>query len=105
MNAAEIGFIAILAIVVAFFTSFAGGRSSRSKAGSKDIEDLAGRRRGADDLRVPFGMVKGRCDPGIGARADCDRFGNGVVISALSTAIAQRVASGQTTSSRIAAEL
>ncbi len=99
MNAAEIGFIAILAIVVAFYLIVLRPQQQEQSRQQKDIKDL---QVGDEVLTTSgfLGIVKDVVIPESGPVQIVIDFGNGVVISALSTAIAQRVASGQTMFSR-----
>ena len=99
MNAAEIGFIAILAIVVAFYLIVLRPQQQEQSRQQKDIKDL---QIGDEVLTTSgfLGTVKDVHIPESGPVQIVIDFGNGVVMSALSTAIAQRVAAGQTIYSR-----
>lgn len=95
MNAAEIGFIAILAIVVAFYLIVLRPQQQEQSRQQKDIKDL---QVGDEVLTTSgfLGTVKDVVIPDSGPVQIVIDFGNGVVMSALSSAIAQRVAAGQT---------
>jgi preprotein translocase subunit YajC len=100
MNAAEIGFIAILGIVVAFYLIVLRPQQQEQSRQQKDIKDL---QIGDEVLTTSgfLGTVKDVYIPESGPVQIVIDFGNGVVMSALSTAIAQRVANGQTRFSQI----
>ena len=95
MNAAEIGFIAILAIVVAFYLIVLRPQQQEQSRQQKDIKDL---QVGDEVLTTSgfLGTVKDVVIPESGPVQIVIDFGNGIVMSALSSAIAQRVAAGQT---------
>ena len=99
MNAAEIGFNAILAIVVAFYLIVLRPQQQEQSRQQKDIKDL---QVGDEVLTTSgfLGTVRDVVIPESGPVQIVIDFGNGVVVSALSTAIAQRVAPGQTILSR-----
>ena len=99
MNAAELGFIAILSIVVAFYLIVLRPQQQEQSRQRKDIKDL---QVGDEVLTTSgfLGTVKDVVIPDAGPVQIVVDFGNGVVMSALSTAIAQRVAAGQTIFSR-----
>ena len=99
MNAAEIGFIAILSIVIAFYLIVLRPQQQEQSRQQKDIKDL---QVGDEVLTTSgfLGTVKDVVIPESGPVQIVIDFGNGVVVSALSTAIAQRVAPGQTILSR-----
>lgn len=99
MNAAEIGFIAILAIVVAFYLIVLRPQQQEQSRQQKDIKDL----KIGDEVLTTSGFLATVNEvyiPETGPVQIILDFGNGVVISALSNAIAQRVAAGQTLYSR-----
>ncbi len=99
MNAAEIGFIAILAIVVAFYLIVLRPQQQEQSKQQKDIRDL----QVGDEVLTTSGFlatVREVFIPESGPVQIVLDFGNGVVINALSTAIQQRVAAGQTVYSR-----
>ena len=99
MNAAEIGFIAILAIVVAFYLIVLRPQQQEQSRQQKDIKDLAI----GDEVLTTSGFLATVTDvviPETGPVQIVLDFGHGVVISALANAIAQRVAAGQTLYSR-----
>jgi preprotein translocase subunit YajC len=95
MNAAEIGFIAILAIVVAFYLIVLRPQQQEQSRQQKDIKDL---QVGDEVLTTSgfLGTVKDVVIPESGPVQIVIDFGNGIVMSALTSAIAQRVAAGQT---------
>ncbi len=99
MNAAEIGFIAILAIVVAFYLIILRPQQQEQSRQQKDVQDL---QIGDEVLTTSgfLGQVKDVVIPESGPVQIVIDFGNGTVVNALSTAIAQRVAAGQTKFSR-----
>jgi preprotein translocase subunit YajC len=99
MNAAEIGFIAILSIVVAFYLIVLRPQQQEQSRQQKDVKDL---QIGDEVLTTSgfLGSVKDVVIPESGPVQIVIDFGNGVVVSALSSAIAQRVAAGQTIFSR-----
>jgi preprotein translocase YajC subunit len=99
MNAAEIGFLAILGIVIAFYLIVLRPQQQEQSRQQKDIKDL----QVGDEILTTsgfLGTVKDVVIPESGPVQIVVDFGNGVVMSALSTAIAQRVAAGQTIFSR-----
>jgi preprotein translocase subunit YajC len=99
MNAAEIGFLAILGIVIAFYLIVLRPQQQEQSRQQKDIRDL---QVGDEVLTTSgfLGRVKEVHIPETGPVQIVLDFGNGVVVSALATAIAQRVAAGQTLYSR-----
>ncbi len=99
MNAAEIGFIAILSIVVAFYLIVLRPQQQEQSRQQKDVKDL----QIGDEVLTTSGFLGRVTDvliPESGPVQIVLDFGNGVVVNALSTAIAQRVAKGQTIFSR-----
>jgi preprotein translocase subunit YajC len=99
MNAAEIGFIAILAIVVAFYLIVLRPQQQEQSKQQKDVRDL----QVGDEVLTTSGFLANVREvyiPESGPVQIVLDFGNGVVINALSSAIQQRVAAGQTKYSR-----
>jgi preprotein translocase subunit YajC len=99
MNAAEVGFVAILGIVVAFYLIVLRPQQQEQSRQQKDIKDL---QVGDEVLTTSgfLGTVKEVFIPESGPVQIVIDFGNGVVLNALTTAISQRVAAGQTLFSR-----
>ena len=99
MNAAELGFVVILGIIVAFYLVILRPAQQEQRKQRKDIENL---QVGDEVLTTSgfLGTVKEVHIPESGPVQIVIDFGNGVVMSALATAIAQRVATGQTQHSR-----
>jgi preprotein translocase subunit YajC len=99
MNSAEIGSIAVVAIVIAFYLIVLRPQQQDQKKQQQDIKDL---QVGDEVLTTSgfLGTVKDVQIPESGPVQIVLDFGNGVVISALATSIAQRVAAGQTVHSR-----
>jgi preprotein translocase subunit YajC len=99
MNSAEIGALAIVGIVIAFYLIVLRPQQQDQKKQQQDIKDL---QIGDEVLTTGgfLGTVKDVQIPESGPVQIVLDFGNGVVISALATAIAQRVAVGQTVHSR-----
>jgi preprotein translocase subunit YajC len=95
MNAAELGFIVILGIILAFYLIILRPAQQEQKKQQKDIKDL---QVGDEVLTTSgfLGTVKEVYIPESGPVQIVIDFGNGVVLNALATAIAQRVAAGQT---------
>ena len=102
MNAAEIGSIAVVAIVIAFYLIVLRPQQQDQKKQRQDIKDL---QVGDEVLTTSgfLGTVKDVQIPESGPVQIVLDFGNGIVISALATSIAQRVAAGQTVHSRAGA--
>lgn len=99
MNAAEIGFLAILGVIIAFYLIVLRPQQQEQSKQQKDIKDL---QIGDEVLTTSgfLGTVKDIHIPESGPVQIIIDFGNGVVLSALASAIAQRVAAGQTLYSR-----
>ncbi len=95
MNAAEIGSLAVVAIVIAFYLIVLRPQQQDQKKQRQDIKDL---QVGDEVLTTSgfLGTVKDVQIPESGPVQIVLDFGNGIVISALATSIAQRVAAGQT---------
>lgn len=99
MNAAEIGFLVIVAIIIAFYLIVLRPQQQDQKRQQKDIKNLAI----GDEVLTTSGFlcsVKDIHIPESGPVQVILDFGNGVIIHALATSIAQRVAAGQTEHSR-----
>jgi preprotein translocase subunit YajC len=99
MNAAEIGFLAIIGIVIAFYLVVLRPQQQEQSKQQKDIKDL---QVGDEVLTTSgfLGTVKEVNIPESGPVQLVIDFGNGVVMNALTSAVAQRVAAGQTVYSR-----
>lgn len=99
MNAAEFGFLVIVAIIIAFYLIVLRPQHQDQKRQREDIKKL---QVGDEVLTTAgfLGTVKEVYVPQSGPVQVVIDFGNGVVMSALATAIAQRVAAGQTLHSR-----
>ena len=99
MNAAEIGFIVIVAIIIAFYLIVLRPQQQDQKRQRQDIKNL---QVGDEVLTTSgfLGTVKEVYVPQSGPVQVVIDFGNGVVMNALATSIAQRVAAGQTLHSR-----
>lgn len=95
MNAAEISFIVIVGIVVAFYLIVLRPQQQDQAKQQKDIKDL---QVGDEVLTTSgfLGTIKDVYVPESGPVQLVIDFGNGVVVNALPTAVAQRVAAGQT---------
>jgi preprotein translocase subunit YajC len=102
MNAAEIGAIAVVAIVIAFYLIVLRPQQQEQKRQQKDVQDL---QVGDEVLTTSgfLGTVKDIYVPEEGPVQLVLDFGNGVVVNALASAIQQRVAAGQTEFSRTVA--
>jgi preprotein translocase subunit YajC len=101
VNAAEIGAIAVVAIVIAFYLIVLRPQQQEQSRQQKDIKDL---KVGDEVLTTSgfLGTVREIYIPEEGPVQIVIDFGNGVTVNALSSAIAQRVASGQTEFSKSA---
>ena len=99
MNAAELGFVVIVGVIVAFYLIILRPQQQDQKKQQKDIRDL---QVGDEVLTTSgfLGTVKEVYIPESGPVQIVLDFGNGVVLNALATSIAQRVAAGQTLHSR-----
>ena len=100
MNAAEIGFIVIVAIIIAFYLIVLRPQQQDQKRQREDIKNL----QVGDEVLTTSGFLGTVQDvyvPQSGPVQVVIDFGNGVVIHALATSIAQRVAAGQTRHSRV----
>jgi len=103
MNAAEISFLAILGVVIAFYLIVLRPQQQEQSRRQKDVKDL---QVGDEVLTTSgfLGTVREVHIPESGPVQLVIDFGNGVVISALTSAVAQRVAAGQTVYSRTLAK-
>ena len=103
MNAAEIGAIAVVAIVIAFYLIVLRPQQQEQKRQQKDVQDL----QVGDEVLTTSGFLGTVRDihvPEEGPVQLVLDFGNGVVVNALSSAIQQRVAAGQTRFSQTVAK-
>jgi preprotein translocase subunit YajC len=100
MNAAEIGFLVIIAVIIAFYLIVLRPQQQEQSRQQKDIRDL---QVGDEVLTTSgfIGTVKEVFIPESGPVQVVIDFGNGVQINALATAIRQRVAAGQTLHSKM----
>jgi len=99
LNAAEFGFVVIVGIIIAFYLIVLRPQQQEQKRQQKDIKDL----QVGDEVLTTGGFLGTVTEvyiPESGPVQIVIDFGNGVKISALSSAIAQRVAAGQTIHSR-----
>lgn len=103
MNAAEFGFIVVVGIIIAFYLIILRPAQMEQKKQQKDIKDL---QVGDEVLTTSgfLGTVKEVYIPETGPVQIVIDFGNGVVMNALATSIAQRVAAGQTLHSGVLAK-
>lgn len=99
MNAAELSFVIVIGIIVAFYLIVLRPQQVEQKRQHKDIQDL---QVGDEVLTTSgfLGTVREVHIPESGPVQIVIDFGNGVVLNALASAIAQRVAAGQTLYSR-----
>ena len=99
MNAAELGFVVIVGVIVAFYLIILRPQQQDQKKQQRDIRDL---QVGDEVLTTSgfLGTVREVYIPENGPVQIVLDFGNGVVLNALATSIAQRVAAGQTLHSR-----
>jgi preprotein translocase subunit YajC len=95
MNAAELGFVVIVGIIVAFYLIVLRPQQQEQSRQQKDIKDL---QVGDEVLTTSgfLGTVKDVHIPESGPVQIVIDFGNGIEINALTSAVAQRVAAGQT---------
>lgn len=99
MNAAEFGFLVIIGIIVAFYLIVLRPQQQEQKRQKQDIKDL----QVGDEVLTTSGFLGTVTEvyiPETGPVQIVIDFGNGVTINAVATAIAQRVAAGQTIHSR-----
>ena len=99
MSEAYLGSIFVIVVLVAFYLFILRPQQQEQKKQQKDIKDL---KIGDEVLTTSgfLGTVRDVYIPEKGPVQIVIDFGNGVVINALATAIAQRVAEGQTLHSR-----
>lgn len=99
MRAEELGFVVIVGIIVAFYLIVLRPTQQEQKQQQRDIKDL---QVGDEVLTTSgfLGTVREVYIPETGPVQIVIDFGNGVVMNALATAIAQRVAAGQSLHSR-----
>jgi preprotein translocase YajC subunit len=99
MNTAELGFVIIVGVITAFYLIVLRPQHQEQKKQHKDIQNL---QVGDEVLTTSgfLGTVREVYIPETGPVQIVLDFGNGVVLNALATAIAQRVAAGQTVHSR-----
>src|SRR5690242_6137066 len=102
MNAAELGIVVIVGVIAAFYLIVLRPQQQEQKKQHKDIQNL---QVGDEVLTTSgfLGTVREVYIPEQGPVQIVIDFGNGVVLNALATAIAQRVAAGQTVHSRVTA--
>jgi preprotein translocase subunit YajC len=95
LNAAEFGFLVIVAIIIAFYLIVLRPQQQEQSRQKKDIKEL----QIGDEVLTTSGFIGTVRDvhiPESGPVQVVIDFGNGVQINAVATAIAQRVAAGQT---------
>ena len=99
MNAAELGFVIVVGVIVAFYLIVLRPQQQEQQKQQKDIKDL---QVGDEVLTTSgfLGVVRDVFIPETGPVQIVIDFGNGVVLNALASAVAQRVAAGQTIYSR-----
>lgn len=95
MRAEELAFLVVVGIIIAFYLIILRPAQQEQKKQQKDIKDL---QVGDEVLTTSgfIGTVKDVYIPESGPVQIVIDFGNGVVLHALASAIAQRVAAGQT---------
>jgi preprotein translocase subunit YajC len=103
VNAAEISFVVVIGVIVAFYLVLIRPTQQEQKRQQQDIKDL---QVGDEVLTTSgfIGRVKDVYMPDSGPVQIVIDFGNGVVMHALASAIAQRVAEGQTLYSKLGQE-
>lgn len=99
MNAAELGFVVIVGIIIAFYLIVLRPQQQEQKRQREDVKNL---QVGDEVLTTSgfLGTVKDVYIPESGPVQIVIDFGNGVQMNALATSIAQRVAAGQTLHSK-----
>lgn len=99
MNAAELGFVVIVGIIIAFYLIVLRPQQQEQKRQREDVKNL---QVGDEVLTTSgfLGTVKDVYIPESGPVQIVIDFGNGVQVNALATSIAQRVAAGQTLHSK-----
>ena len=95
MNAAELSFVIVIGIIFAFYLIVLRPQQQEQSRQQKDIKDL---QVGDEVLTTSgfLGTVKDVHIPETGPVQIVIDFGNGIEINALTSAVAQRVAAGQT---------
>lgn len=99
MNAAELSFVVVVGIIFAFYLIVLRPQQQDQKRQHKDIQDL----QVGDEVLTTGGLlgtVREVYIPETGPVQIIIDFGNGILIHAVASAIAQRVAAGQTVHSR-----
>jgi preprotein translocase subunit YajC len=99
LNAAEIGFLVIVAILIAFYLIVLRPQQQDQKRQREDIKKLEV----GDEVLTTSGFLAHVKDVHIPEQGPVQvvlDFGNGVIIHAVATAVQQRVAAGQTLHSR-----
>src|SRR5437868_14253182 len=99
MNAAELGFVVIVGVIVAFYLIILRPQEQEQKKQQKDIRDL----QVGDEVLTTSGFLGTAREVSIPQNGPVQivlDFGNGVVLNALATSLARRVAAGQTFHSR-----
>ena len=99
MNAAELSFVVVIGIIFAFYLIVLRPQQQEQKRQHKDIQNL----QVGDEVLTTggfLGTVREVYIPESGPVQIVIDFGNGVVVHAVASAIAQRVAAGQTIYSR-----
>jgi len=99
VNAAELGFVVIVGIIIAFYLIVLRPQQQEQKRQREDVKNL---QVGDEVLTTSgfLGTVKDVYIPESGPVQIVIDFGNGVQVNALATSIAQRVAAGQTLHSK-----
>lgn len=99
MNAAELSFVVVIGIIFAFYLIVLRPQQQEQKRQHKDIQNL----QVGDEVLTTGGLlgtVREVYIPEAGPVQIVIDFGNGILIHAVASAIAQRVAAGQTVHSR-----
>ena len=95
MNAAELSFVVVVGIIFAFYLIVLRPQQQEQKRQHKDIQNL----QVGDEVLTTGGLlgtVREVYIPETGPVQIVIDFGNGILIHAVASAIAQRVAAGQT---------
>ena len=95
MNAAELSFVVVIGIIFAFYLIVLRPQQQEQKRQHKDIQNL----QVGDEVLTTGGLlgtVREVYIPETGPVQIVIDFGNGILIHAVASAIAQRVAAGQT---------
>ncbi|HEX5479055.1 MAG TPA: preprotein translocase subunit YajC [Dehalococcoidia bacterium] len=99
MNAAELSFVVVIGIIFAFYLIVLRPQQQEQKRQHKDIQNL----QVGDEVLTTGGLlgtVREVYIPETGPVQIIIDFGNGILIHAVASAIAQRVAAGQTVHSQ-----